>query len=417
MKSETHINQLADHLFRHESGKMTAVLSRIVGLQNLETAEDIVQDTLLQAMHSWREAIPENPSAWLYKVARNKAIDHIRRQKKFNEISPRYVYLLQSGNNSSNEVNQLFLENEIQDSQLRMMFACCHPAIPEESQIAITLKTLCGLSNGEIAKAFLTNEETISKRIYRAKEKIRTEKIELDVPAGDELVKRLDAVLRSLYLLFNEGYNSSHPEHLIREALCEEAIRLCHMLTIQSFTNYPRVKALLSLMCFQSSRLTARLDDKGNIIVLKYQDRSKWYRPLIQRGFDYLDGAAEPYEVSPYHLEAAIASLHAASPSFEATDWKTIHHLYELLYKVQPIPIVAMNKAIASAYSISKQKALEELQQIKGLEQHHIYYASIGEMYLEMEEKMVAKTYFEKAYSLTASQSEQQLLQKKISLC
>lgn len=411
------INQLADHLFRHESGKMTAVLSRIVGFQNLETAADIVQDTLLQAMHSWRELLPENPSAWLYKVARNKAIDHIRRQKKFNEISPRYVYLLQSENKPSHELNPLFLDNEIQDSQLRMMFACCHPAIPEESQIAMTLKTLCGLSTAEIAKAFLSNEETISKRILRAKEKIKTRKIELEVPAGEELPQRLDAVLRSLYLLFNEGYNSSHPEQLIRQGLCEEAIRLCHLLTLQPFTNYPRVKALLALMCFQSSRLTARLDDKGNIIVLKYQDRLKWYRPLIQKGFDYLDGAAEPYEVSPYHLEAAIASLHAAAPSFEATDWKTIYHLYELLYKVQPGPMVAMNKAIASAYSVSKRKALEELQQIKGLEQHHLYYASIGEMYLELEEKAVAKTYFEKAYTLTSSSTEQQLLLKKISLC
>ncbi len=414
---DNNINQLAGHLFRHESGKMTAVLSRIVGLKNLETAEDIVQDTLLQAMQSWRHTIPENPSAWLYKVARNKAIDHIRRRKKFNEVSPRYVYLLQSENNPSHEVNQLFLDDEIQDSQLRMIFACCHPSIPEESQIALTLKTLCGLSGTEIAKAFLTTEETISKRIYRAKEKIKTTRIELGVPTGDDLASRLDAVLRSLYLLFNEGYNSSHPEHLIREALCEDAIRLCHLLTLQPFTNYPRVKALLSLMCFQSSRLTARLDDKGHIIVLKYQDRSKWYRPLIQKGFDYLDGAAEPYEVSPYHLEAAIASLHAAASSFEATDWKSIYHLYELLYQVQPSPVVAMNKAIASAYSISKQKALEELQQIKGLEQHHLYYASIGEMYLELEEKPAAKSYFEKAFTLTGSYTEQQLLLKKISLC
>ncbi|HEV7782013.1 MAG TPA: sigma-70 family RNA polymerase sigma factor [Chitinophagaceae bacterium] len=414
----TDINQLADHLFRHESGKMTAVLTRIVGLQNLEAAQDIVQDTLLQAMQSWRfNTIPDNPTAWLHKVARNKAIDLVRRQKKFDAISPQYAYLLQSEYTLSPTVSTLFLDHEIQDSQLRMMFACCHPAIPEESQIALTLKTLCGLSSGEIAKAFLTNEETISKRIYRAKEKIKTEKIGMDVPSGDELVLRLDAVLRSLYLLFNEGYNSSHPELLIRESLCEDAIRLCHLLTRQSFTHYPRVKALLALMCFQSSRLTARLDDKGNIIVLKYQDRSKWYRPLIQKGFDYLDGAAEPYEVSPYHLEAAIASLHAAAPSFEATDWKKIYYLYELLYRVQPSPVVAMNKAIASAYSVSKRKALEELQQIKGLENHHLYYASIGEMYLELEEKAVAKTYFEKAYTLTVSQTEQQLLLKKISLC
>lgn len=411
------IDQLADHLFRHESGKMTAVLTRIVGFQNLETAQDIVQDTLLQAMQSWRQAIPENPSAWLYKVARNKAIDHIRRQQKFNEISPRYIYLLQTENARTAELPSVFLEEEIHDSQLRMMFACCHPSIPGESQIALTLKTLCGLNTAEIAKAFLTNEEIISKRIYRAKEKIRLEKIVLDVPAGSDLIYRLDMVLRSLYLLFNEGYNSSQPEQLIRERLCEDAIRLCHLLTLQSFTNYPRVQALLSLMCFQSSRLNARLDDKGNIIVLKYQDRSKWYRPLIQKGFDYLDGAAEPYEVSPYHLEAAIASLHAASPSFEATDWKTIGHLYELLYKVQPTPIVAMNKAIASAYASNRQKALEELQQIKGLEQHHLYYASIGEMYLELEEKAAAKTYFEKAYSLTHSPAERKLLLSKINLC
>lgn len=411
------VNQLAAHLFRHESGKMTAVLSRIVGLQNLETAEDIVQDTLLQAMQSWRHGIPDNPSAWLYKVARNKAIDHIRRLQKFNEISPRYAYLLQKEEATAATANPLFLSGEIHDAQLRMMFACSHPSIPEESRIAFTLKTLCGLNTHEIAKAFLTSEDTINKRIYRAKEKIKTEKIRLEVPAGGELVARLDVVLRSLYLLFNEGYNSSHPEQLIRDGLCEDALRLCFLLTEQAITNYPRARALLSLMCFQASRLTARLDDKGHIIVLKYQDRDKWYRPLIQKGFDYLDSAAAPYEVSPYHLEAAIASLHAASPSFEATDWKKIYYLYELLYRVQPTPVVAMNKAIASAYCIGKEKALEQLQQIKGLEQHYLYYASIGEMYLELQEKTAAKPYFEKALTLTPSQTEQQLLLKKIGLC
>jgi RNA polymerase sigma-70 factor (ECF subfamily) len=237
------------------------------------------------------------------------------------------------------------------------------------------------------------------------------------VPAGNEIPPRLNAVLRTLYLLFNEGYNSSHPEQLIREDLCREAMRLCHLLTNKKITAYPRVKALLSLMCFQASRFPARLDDKGNIIVLKYQDRSKWYRPLIQKGFEYLDAAAEPYEESPYHLEAAIASLHAAAPSFEQTDWKTIYHLYELLYKMQPGPVIAMNKAIASAYLSGKEKALQELQAIKGLENHHLYYASIGEMYFELEEKLIAKEYFEKAYQLTASAAEQQLLLKKISLC
>lgn len=412
------ITQLVDHLFRHESGKMVSILSRLLGLQNIETAQDIVQDTLLRAMNTWGfNGIPDNPSAWLYRVAKNKAIDFLRREKKFKQLSPEYASLLRSEYSLSPTVNNLFLENEIQDSQLRMIFACCHPAIPEESQIAFTLKTLCGLSVGEIAKAFLTNEETTSKRIYRAKEKIRTEDIELDVPQGNELPARLDAVLKTLYLLFNEGYNSSHPDELIREDLCQEAMRLCYLITEHSSTAYPRSKALLSLMCFQSSRLNTRLDDKGNIVLLKYQDRSKWSRPLIQKGFDYLDEAAEPFEVSPYHFEAAIASLHAAAPSFERTDWKSIYHIYEMLYELQPNPVVAMNKAIASSYAISKQKALDELRSIKGLENHYLYYASIGEIHFDMNEKQKAKGYFEKALDLTSSASEQHLLLKKIGLC
>lgn len=412
------IHELADHLFRHESGKMVAVLTRLLGLQNMEAAQDIVQDTLLQAMSSWSYGkIPDNPAAWLYRVAKNKAIDLLRREKRFREIGPQYGYLLQSEYTLAPTIHQLFLENEIQDSQLRMMFACCHPAIPEESQVALTLKALCGLSINEIARAFLTNDDTISKRIYRAKEKIKTENIEMDVPPAAELANRLDAVLKSLYLLFSEGYHSSHPDQLIRHDLCAEAMRLCLLITQHPLTARPRTRALLALMCFQSSRLQARLDDAGNIILLKHQDRSLWNRTLIQKGFDYIEAAAEPYEVSSYHLEAAIASLHAAAPSFEHTDWKSIYHLYELLYQLQPNPVVAMNKAIASAYAVGRQQALEELQCIKGLEQHHLYYASIGEMYFELQQKEHARSYFEKALGLTVSQTEKQLLLEKISLC
>jgi RNA polymerase sigma factor (sigma-70 family) len=414
----SNITTTIDHLFRQESGKMVAILAKLLGLQNLEAAQDIAQDTLLQAMSSWRYAgIPANPPAWLMKVAKNKAIDFLRKEKRLQAITPSYARLLQSEYTLTATVNNLFLENEIEDSQLRMIFACCHPAIPVESQIALTLKTLCGLSNTEIAKAFLTTEETVAKRIYRAKEKIKSSGIALEVPVGDKMALRIDAVLKSVYLLFNEGYNSSHPDQLIREDLCSEAIRLCHLLTGQKSTNHPRVKALLSLLCFQASRLGARLDDKGNIIVLKYQDRNKWYRPLIQKGFDYLDAAAEPFEESPYHLEAAIASLHAAAPSFEKTDWKTIYNLYELLYKMQPNAVVALNKAIASAYAVSIVNALKELQQIKGLEHHHLYYASIGEMYFDLENRGTAKDFFNKALLLTSSAVEKKLLQQKISLC
>ena len=416
--NQPNVSKLVDHLFRHESGKMISVLSKLLGLQNLETANDIVQDSLLQAMNTWSfKGIPDKPSAWLYRVAKNKAIDFLRKEKKLREISPQYSYLLQSEYTLASTVNNFFLENEIQDSQLRMMFACCHPAIAEEAQLALTLKTLCGLSVPEISKAFLTTEETIAKRIYRAKEKIKAEKIQLDVPHSNELPSRIDTVLKSLYLLFNEGYNSSHPDHLIREDLCEEAMRLCLLVTQHALTAFPRTKALLALMCFQASRLDARLDDKSNIILLKHQDRSKWNRSLMSKGFELMEESTEPFEVSTYHLEAAIASQHATARSFEQTDWKSIYHLYEMLFQLQPNPIVAMNKAIASAYAISKENALNELQKISGLEHHHLYLASIGEIYFEMHNKIEAKKFYQRALHFTSSGHEQQLLVSKIKNC
>lgn len=418
MVASKSVYELTDHLFRHEAGKMVSVLSRLLGLQNLETAQDIVQDTLLQAMSTWSyNTIPENPSAWLYRVAKNKAIDFLRRQKRFKELAPQYSYLLQSEYILTSTVNNLFLEDEIQDSQLRMMFACCHPAITEESQVALTLKTLCGLNASEIARAFLTNEETINKRIYRNKDKIKQQKIELTVPQGKELPERLDGVLKSLYLLFNEGYNSSQPDHLIREDLCQEAMRLAYILTTHVGTNLSITNALLSLMCFQASRLQARLDDKGNIILLKYQDRSKWYQPLIKKGITYLQIATMDSEVSAYHLEAAIASLHAVASSFEKTDWKSIYDLYETLYRLRPEPIVALNKAIASAYAMNKQNALDQLLHIKGLENYYLYHTSIGEIYFELQNKQMAKKFYETALGLTTSKQEQQLLKNKISNC
>ena len=413
------IQQTIDHLFRHESGKMISVLSKLLGLQNMETAQDIVQDALVQAMYTWGyKGLPDNPSAWLYRVAKNKAIDYLRRERKFKEISPEYGYLLKSEYTLTPTVNKFFLEDEIQDSQLRMIFACCYPSIASESQIALALKVLCGLSAREISRAFLTNEETIAKRIYRAKEKIKSEKIELELPAVRELPGRLDGVLRSLYLLFNEGYNSSHPDHLIREELCEEAIRLTYLLTLNATTNQPRTMALLSLMCFQASRLQSRLDDKGSIILLRYQDRNKWYRPLMQKGFTYLNAAfTEKLETSAYHLEAAIASLHASAASFETTDWKGIYFLYQNLFGLNPSPVVALNKAIAASYALDKETALSQMLSIKDLDQYYLYHTAIGEVYFELNNKEEAKKYFQKALSLTTSKQEQELLMSKMEKC
>jgi RNA polymerase sigma-70 factor (ECF subfamily) len=419
MSSSKIIEETVDHLFRHESGKMVAVLSKLLGLQNIEVAQDLVQDALVLAMNTWSyKGLPDNPSAWLYRVAKNKAVDYLRRERRFKEITPKYSYLLQSEYTLTLTINNFFKEDEIQDSQLRMIFACCHPSIPEESQIAMSLKILCGLSTVEIAKAFLSSEETIAKRIYRAREKFRTENIELELPPDNELPTRLDGVLHSLYLLFNEGYNSSHPDHLIRDELCEEAIRLTFLLTNHIITDQPRTKALLALMCFQSSRLKARLDDKGSIILLKHQDRSKWYQPLIKTGLHFLEKSVEDTSnTSIYHIEAAIAALHASSPSFEETDWKAIYSLYESLYRLNETPVVALNKAIAAAYALDKKAALEQLLSIKNLDQYYLYHTSIGEIYFDLDKKEEARKYFQKALMLTHSRQEQQLLQNKLEKC
>jgi len=412
---EQNVNQLVGHLFRHESGRMAAVLTRIVGLQNLDLAQDLVQDTLLKAINTWKiKGIPENPSAWLYTVAKRKALDAIRQKKIHAEIESDLAKAFQSEWTMAPAVQHLFFDHEIEDSQLRMMFACCHPSIPYESQIALTLKTLCGLSISEIAHSFLTNDETIAKRLYRAREKIREEKIEMEIPSAKTLVSRLDTVLHSLYLLFTEGYNSSHPDQLIRHDLCEEAMRLCLLLTKKSLTNHPNTRALMALMCFQASRADARLDQTGSIILLKHQDRKLWNRPLIEKGNEYLNASASGDAFSEYHLEAAIAACHAQAESFECTDWKRILSLYELLSSVKSDPIVEMNKAIVLGLVESPQQGLEKLKAIKGLENNSIYHGALGDFYQQINNSTQAKLHYKLAVGLTKSKSEIELLHHKI---
>ncbi len=408
--------KLVAHLFRHEGGKMVSVLARLLGFARLDTAQDIVQETLLSAMTVWGyKKIPDNPSAWLYRVARNKAIDHLRRERAGLRASEQLLEQIHLQGYEDTE--RMFLADEIEDSVLRMMFACCHPEIPVESQIALALKTVGGMTSREIASSFLTSEDTINKRIYRALEKIRSKNIPLEVPVSATITTRLQAVLHVLYLLFNEGYHSSHDDQLIRRELCLEAMRLCQLLTRHQRTNTPVTSALMALMCFQASRFDARLDGSGNLITLRHQDRSRWNKLLIDRGFYYLEGASEPESISVYHLEAGIASLHAASRSFESTDWKSIHHLYEALYTINPTPFVALNKAIASAYAISARHALDELTKIKGLERNHLYHASMGEVHLELNHREEAGKWFRSALGLATTKGEKQFLTGKIHAC
>lgn len=412
---EQDVHQLVGHLFRHEAGKMAAVLTRLLGFNALDLAEDIVQDTLLQAMSVWKfKGIPENPSAWLYTVAKRKAIDVIRKQKIHEQHHSEISLALKSEWTLSPTVNQLFLDNEIEDSQLRMIFACCHPSIPYDSQIALTLKTLCGLSIAEIANSFLTSDDTINKRLYRAREKIREENITLETPIPAMLPGRLDAVLHSLYLLFNEGYNSSHPDQLIRHDLCSEAMRLCLLVVNNRLIDAPKAKALLALMCFQASRAEARMHEDGSIVLLKDQDRSLWSQPLIEKGKYYLEHAAEGNEFSEYHLEAAIAGCHARASSFKETDWHQIVELYSILAEVKPGPIVELNRAIATGFARSPAAGLQALQNIHQLQHHYLYHSAMGDFYADVGDNKQACECYEKALILTTSNAEKKLLQKKL---
>jgi RNA polymerase sigma factor (sigma-70 family) len=414
--SEPSVNQVVSHLFRHEAGKMAAVLTRMVGLQHLDIAEDIVQDTLLQALNVWKvKGIPENPPAWLYTVAKRKAIDVIRQRTSHAHIEKELAQAFKSEWTLSPAIRHLFFEHEIEDSQLRMMFACCHPAIPYESQMALILKTLCGLSISEIAHSFLTTDETITKRLYRAREKIREEGIQLEILSPKTLTERQDTVLHTLYLLFSEGYNSVHPDKLIRHDLCEEAMRLCLLVTKNKLTGSPDANALLALMCYQASREEARLDEKENIVLLQTQDRTKWNQSLIQKGNEFLDRATASDQLSEYHLEAVIAATHARSQTFESTDWKNILLLYDVLSTLKKDPIVELNKAIAIGFAKSAEEGLAYLKTVKGLESNSIYHAALGDFYVSLKNPASAEEYYSKAISLTQSSSEIDLLKSKLS--
>lgn len=394
-------------MFRHEAGRMAAVLTRMLGASHLDDVDDIVQDSLIKAFEVWKiKGLPDNPSAWLYKVARNKAIDLMRQRK--------HAFSLDQAQQMEGEPLPLDWEKSIDDSVLRMMFACCHPAIPVESQIAFTLKTLGGLSVKEIANAFLTSEDTVAKRIYRAKEKIREEKIEIEPPPVYELPARLDSVCQVLYLLFNEGYYSSNPEQLIREDLCAEAMRLTYLLVRHPQTGLPHVKALLALMCLQASRFPARADDHNQIVLLEQQNRNKWNRELMQRGLYWLEQAAVGDWLTEYHVEAAIASVHATAPDFASTNWRELLKLYETLHTIKPSPATKLNLAIVVGYAKSPQAGVDALQQLVTLHSNRYYHVALGDFLFQLNRLPEAKTHFIKALSLTPSEAEQQLIETKL---
>ncbi|HXB90742.1 MAG TPA: sigma-70 family RNA polymerase sigma factor [Puia sp.] len=410
-------HQLVDHLFRHEAGKMIAVLTRIFGIHNLELVEDTVQETFLKALQLWKyRAVPDNPSGWLMQVARNRTIDLIRRQQHLADISEELTMRILS--ETENTIQQLFLDTEIADSQLRMIFTCCHPALSMEDQVALTLKTVSGFSVQEIARALVSSDSAIQKRLYRAKEYIRTHRIPFEIPAGLALNQRLEAVYTVLYLLFNEGYHSLKADELIRHDLCAEAMRLCNLLTENKVGAKPSTFALLSLMCFQASRFDSRIGEEGTIILLQQQDRSKWDRGLIRMGYHFLNQSSTGDELSVYHIESAIAAEHCLSADFASTNWQALLCLYDHLLERKPIPIVQLNRSVILAETAGVEAAIDTILDIPDiaelLERHHIYSVVLGELYRRAGNIPEAGRLLEKAYTLTPSLAEKKLLREKL---
>jgi RNA polymerase sigma factor (sigma-70 family) len=409
--------ELVAHLFRHEAGKMTATLTKHFGFGNVQIAEDIVQETMVSALQHWQRGVPPNPTAWLYRVAKNKALDVVRRKKHFSLMQGEIIYHTEQNieDEQTRTLEQAFEKNSIEDSTLQMLFACCHPALSEEMQVALALKTLCGLSVQEIANAFLTGKDTIEKRLYRAKERIRASNIAIEFPPDNELAGRTDAVLRMIYLLFNEGYNSSHPDALIRHDICDEAERLCRLLTENPLTNLPQVNALLALMLFQSSRFDARLKESGELVILFEQNPSSWDTAKIAEGARFLAASSVGDVLSRYHLEAGIAAHYALAPSFEAIDWREIEKLYTVLLALAPSPIAQLNLVIVRSHLYGAETALGELSALETvLEKWYLLHATRGELLKRSGEKTLAKEAFQKARRLTHSAAEQAHLEHRI---
>ena len=397
------------HLFRTEYRKIVAVLSRRFGFEQIGTAEDIASDTFLTATQTWGiNGCPENPVAWLYNVAKNKAINHLQRNTVFEKkIIPELKY-----ETSVLPPPDIDLSPEnINDSQLQMMFAICHPSISSEAQIGLSLRILCGFGIEEISDAFLTNKETINKRLFRARKKLREEQIKIELPPASEMDLRLGAVLGTIYLLFNEGYYSLSQNKIIRKELCLEAMRLCKMLVENESTNKPSANALLSLMCFHASRFEARFNKDGETILYEEQDTGLWNEELISQGGYYLSRSAKGDSFSKYHLEAGIAYWSTKKPDTKEK-WENVLQLYNRLLQIQYSPIAALNRTYALSKANSRQEAIAEAEKLN-LTGNPFYFGLLGELWLDIDNKK-SKENFKKALALAKTDTARLTIQAKL---
>jgi RNA polymerase sigma factor (sigma-70 family) len=398
---------------------MVAILTRIFGIEHLNLAEDVVQEALARALQTWPfYGVPKNPSAWIMRASRNLALDVVRRRKVFQNKQSEIIRLMDRDGATPDEA--IFSEDEISDDRLRLIFVCCHPAIPAEAQVALALKTLCGFSVGEIGHAFLTTESAIAKRLTRAKQKIHQARIPFEIPAGGELEQRLDNVLQSLYLLFNEGYKASSGENLVREELCEEAIRLAELLVAHPAGDQPKTHALLALMLLNAARNPTRMDSQGNLLRLQEQDRTRWNKSMIARGMFHFAQSATGNELSEYHVQAGITACHCAAKDYESTDWQKILSLYDRLIKFDQSPVAALNRAVAIANIRGPQaglRAVRAVRDINKLSSYYLLYAVLGEFEMRSGNLQAAAEQFRRSFELAETKSERAFLLKRLQHC
>ncbi len=403
-------NDFLKQLFQQEFTKMVAVISKLYGLQYIETAEDIVGETFLQATQTWSEkGIPENPTAWLYTVAKNRTLQDFRRNKVY---AQKVMPAIRSGQEMEEVMQEPdFSEQLIKDSQLQMIFAICNPAIASEAQIGLALRILCGFGIDEIAEAFLSNKETINKRLFRAKEKLRAENIKIELPPQEQISKRIDNVLHVIYLLFNEGYYSKTQNQVLQKDLCIEALRLGLLLTEYEVTNLPKTNALIALMCFHASRFDARQTDEEAVVLYEDQDENLWDEALVNQGKYFLRSSLAGNEISSYHLEARIAYWHCIKADSKEK-WEEILQLYNNLLLINYSPSVALNRTYALYKAKGREEAIKEAEKLQ-LENNHFYFVLLGELYKTIDNNK-AKAHFEKAFRLAKTKAEQKSIAKKI---
>jgi len=408
------VTELHEHLFRREAGRLVATLTRIFGVENLALAEDVVQDAFCRALEVWPfRGVPDNPSAWLMATAKHRALDVLRRERTARTLAPELARALEPA-------EPLFTEDAIRDDQLRMMLSCCHPGLSEAAQVALMLHILCGFSVDEVAGAFVSTHAGVEKRLSRAKHVLAQSQRLFEIADPADFAARLPAVQRALYLLFNEGYHGASPEAAVRAELCREALRLTGLLLEHSEATTPATYALAALMCLHAARLPARLDAAGHLSVLAEQDRSRWDPELMAEGQRLLELSASGPELSEYHLEAAIAAVHASAPRLEDTNWAHIVWLYDTLLAVRPSPVVALNRAIAVAQRDGPERGLEAIAAIadrKRLHGYPFYHAALGELELRRGKNDAARRHFGAALALARNAMERQFLEQRMEAC